>query len=102
MQKRQLGKSNLEVSATIGSSTFTVRLDDNPRVDALKAMLPLAVEMTELNGNEKYVDLPTKLPVALQNPARSRPAISCFGSPIPWFSSIRASGHPIATHGLDE
>ena len=53
---------------TIGSNTFTVTLDDNPTVDALKPMLPLTVEMTELNGNEKYFDLPTKLPVAAAKP----------------------------------
>jgi len=49
---------------TIGSNTFTVTLDDNPTAHAFKRMLPLTVEMTELNGNEKYFDLPTKLPVA--------------------------------------
>jgi hypothetical protein len=53
---------------TIGSNTFTVTLDDNPTVDALKPMLPLTMEMTELNGNEKYFDLPTKLPVAAAKP----------------------------------
>ena len=53
---------------TIGSNTFTVTLDDNPTVDALKPMLPLTVEMTELNGNEKYFDLPMKLPEAAAKP----------------------------------
>jgi hypothetical protein len=53
---------------TIGSNTFTVRLDDNPTVDALKPMLPLTVEMSELNGNEKYFDLPMQLPVAAAKP----------------------------------
>lgn len=53
---------------TIGSNTFTVTLDDNPTVNAFKPMLPLTVEMTELNGNEKYFDLPTKLPVAAAKP----------------------------------
>src|SRR3954469_16250137 len=53
---------------TIGSKTFSVTLDDNPTVDALKPMLPLTVEMTELNGNEKYFDLPTKLPAAAAKP----------------------------------
>jgi hypothetical protein len=53
---------------TIGSNRFTVTLNDNPTVDALKPLLPFTVEMTELNGNEKYFDLPTKLPVAAANP----------------------------------
>ena len=52
----------------IGSNTFTATLDGNPTVDALKPMLPLTIEMTELNGNEKYFELPTKLPVAAAKP----------------------------------
>jgi hypothetical protein len=53
---------------TIGSKTFTATTADNPTVDALKPMLPLTVEMTELNGNEKYFDLPKKLPVDAAKP----------------------------------
>ena len=56
------------IKITIGSNTFTVTLDDNPTAHAFKAMLPLTVEMTELNGNEKYFDLPKKLPVAAAKP----------------------------------
>jgi hypothetical protein len=46
----------------IGSKTFIGTLDENPTVAAMKAMLPLTVEMTELNGNEKYFRLATRLP----------------------------------------
>ena len=31
-------------------------------------MLPLTVNMVELNGNEKYVDLPRSLPTSAANP----------------------------------
>lgn len=47
---------------TVGSSVFTATLNDNATVTAFKAMLPLTINMSELNGNEKYYDLPSNLP----------------------------------------
>jgi hypothetical protein len=57
-----------KMKITIASETFTATLEDSPTAAAFKAMLSLTVEMTELNGNEKYFDLPTKLPVAAAKP----------------------------------
>jgi hypothetical protein len=47
---------------TIGSKTFKATLEDNPTVAELKSLLPLTLKMTELNGNEKYHHLSTRLP----------------------------------------
>jgi hypothetical protein len=52
----------------IGNSTFTATLYDNATATAFKSMLPLTVNMDELNGNEKYVDLPQSLPTSAANP----------------------------------
>ncbi len=57
-----------KMKITIGSKTFTATLYENPTVTALKAMLPLTLEMTELNGNEKYFHLATELPVDAAKP----------------------------------
>lgn len=52
----------------IGNSTFTATLYDNATATAFKSLLPLTVSMVELNGNEKYVDLPRSLPTKPANP----------------------------------
>ena len=52
----------------IGSSTFTATLYDNATATAFKGMLPMTINMSELNGNEKYFDLPVNLPTKASNP----------------------------------
>lgn len=53
---------------TIGSKLFTATLEDNPTVAKLKGLLPMTLEMTELNGNEKYYHLSTRLPTDAISP----------------------------------
>jgi hypothetical protein len=57
-----------QMRITIGSSTFRARLYDNAPATAFKGMLPMPVNMSELNGNEKYFDLPVNLPTNASNP----------------------------------
>jgi hypothetical protein len=52
----------------IGNSTFTASLYDNASVTAFKSLLPLTVNMVDLNGNEKYVDLPRNFSTNASNP----------------------------------
>jgi hypothetical protein len=52
----------------VGNKNFTATLLDNPTTTAFKSMLPLTINMTELNGNEKYVDLPESFPTNASNP----------------------------------
>lgn len=49
---------------TVGSKTFTVLTEENETVRALSKLLPLTLEMEELNGNEKYRNLDRSLPAA--------------------------------------
>lgn len=53
---------------TTGSKVFFATLSDNATARAFRALLPLKVKMTELNGNEKYFDLPESLPTNLFTP----------------------------------
>lgn len=54
--------STSKMKITIGTAVFTATLYDNPSANAFKAKLPLSINMTELNGKEKYYDLPSSLP----------------------------------------
>lgn len=54
----------------IGSKTFNATLEDNPTADKLKTLLPLTLKMTDLNGNEKYHHLSTRLPTDATNPGK--------------------------------
>ena len=54
------------VNIRIGNRIFAAKLLDNDSSQALIAMMPLTITMTELNGNEKYYTLPNDLPVHSQ------------------------------------
>jgi hypothetical protein len=58
------------IAIKIGSREFTGTLVDNPTATAFRAMLPLTMDMTELNGNEKYFDLAKSLPTNASNPGQ--------------------------------
>jgi len=58
------------LSIKIGSKHYTTTLFNNPTATAFKAMLPLTMNMTELNGNEKYFDLSKNLPTNASNPGK--------------------------------
>lgn len=54
--------STSKMKITIGNTVFTATLYDNPSATAFTALFPLTINMTELNNNEKYYDLPNNLP----------------------------------------
>ncbi|MGH8128746.1 MAG: cyclophilin-like fold protein [Gammaproteobacteria bacterium] len=53
---------------TIGDHRFAITLADNAASRAFAAQLPLTLDMSELNGNEKYVNLPKALPTDASRP----------------------------------
>lgn len=57
-----------KITVTVGGKTFTATLADNETAEAFKALLPLTLDMTELNGNEKYNYLTGSLPTNASNP----------------------------------
>jgi len=59
---------NMKLKITMGSDTFNASVYTNATATAFKAKLPLTINMMELNGNEKYFDLPVNLPANASNP----------------------------------
>lgn len=58
-----------KMKITIGTTVFSATLNNNATATAFKGKLPITINMTELNGNEKYVDLPNALPANASKPA---------------------------------
>ena len=51
----------MTIKINVGGKIFTAQIEDSETGKAFVAMLPLSLDMSELNGNEKYcygVDLP--------------------------------------------
>ena len=71
-QENQTGEvaTATKMKIKIGSRTFTATLFENATANAIKAMLPLTLEMDEMNGNEKKYDFTTPLPTDPHDPKR--------------------------------
>lgn len=57
-----------KIRIKVGTSVFNATLSDNATAAAFKALLPMTISMTELNGNEKYSNLASSLPTNASNP----------------------------------
>lgn len=60
------------MNVTIGNKTFKATLDDNAATAQFRAMLPLTLDMAELNGNEKHARLSMPLPTEVTDPGTIR------------------------------
>lgn len=57
---------------TVGARRFSITLADTAAARAFAALLPLALDMEELNGNEKKKELPDALPTEVVRPGTIR------------------------------
>ena len=57
-----------EVKIMINDNLYTINLEDNETTRVFVNLLPLEMEMKELNGNEKYIYLDKTLPTNTFNP----------------------------------
>lgn len=58
------------IQVIVGKTSFRASLYDNATAAAFRKMLPLELEMVDLNRNEKYADLPHGLPNKAVNPGK--------------------------------
>lgn len=57
-----------KITLKVGSKNFTATLAENAAAAAIIQMLPLTLEMEDLNRNEKFARLPQNLPTQTFNP----------------------------------
>ena len=57
---------------TVGERRFAITLADTEAARAFAALLPLTLDMEELNGNEKKKELPNSLPTDAHRPGTIR------------------------------
>lgn len=60
----------LSIEITVNGHTFSATLYDNETTRAFQELLPLTLDMNELNGNEKYYYLSDSLPTDSSRPSR--------------------------------
>ena len=64
----QINAEEMKIDVTIGNKVYTATISDTETGHAFYNMLPLTLNMSELNGNEKYCYLDTSLPTATYSP----------------------------------
>lgn len=55
-----------------GQHRLAMSLEDNPTARAFAQLLPLSLDMPDLNGNEKHARLPHRLPTNAERPGTLR------------------------------
>lgn len=61
---------NTKIKIQVGSHLFTATLESNETAQRFKELLPMTMNMMELNRNEKYGTLPKSLPMSPSNPTK--------------------------------
>ena len=60
----------ISITVMVGDTTFSATLEDSETSRALAELLPLTLNMSELNGNEKYFYLDQSLPTDSKRPGQ--------------------------------
>ena len=63
-------ENTLSITITANGRNFSATLYDNETAKAFRTRLPLTLDMSELNGNEKYYYLSDSLPTNSSRPSK--------------------------------
>ena len=63
-------ENTLSIKITVNGRTFSATLYDNETAREFTERLPITLDMSELNGNEKYYYLPDSLPINSSKPSK--------------------------------
>lgn len=58
----------IDLRLTVGNKVFAAKFYENQTTQTLVELFPLTIDMSELNGNEKYYYLSNKLPSVFEQP----------------------------------
>ncbi len=64
IDEKKISRENFNIEIKINGRNFVVDLEDNETAWSFFNILPITIKMKELNSNEKYYDLPNKLPTS--------------------------------------
>ena len=104
-------RGGINITLSMGQKIFQAKLDDNAAARAFIKLLPVTLDMSELNGNEYYKYLDISLPVqSLKPKAISAGDIKLYGSDcvVIFYKSFTTSysytplGKIINVNGLEE
>ena len=74
-------RGGINITLSMGQKIFQAKLDDNAAARAFIKLLPVTLDMSELNGNEYYKYLDISLPVQSSKPREiSAGDIKLYGS----------------------
>lgn len=62
-------QENTKIKITVGANSYVATTYDNATARAFVSLLPLTINMNELNGNEKYYYLTGNLPTSPERPS---------------------------------
>lgn len=63
-------ENDLKIEIKIGENAFSAALYDSETAKAFRELLPLTLDMNELNGNEKFYNLSEDLPTNASRPSK--------------------------------